>query len=49
MAENYNLLITGGSDCHGTVKTHMLLGKVKIPYELVEKLKKVKENKDEQR
>jgi 3',5'-nucleoside bisphosphate phosphatase len=39
LAEKYNLLITGGSDCHGLGKKHVLLGKVKIPYELVEKLR----------
>ncbi len=39
LAEKYNLLITGGSDCHGLGKREVLIGKVKIPYELVEKLK----------
>ncbi len=39
MAEKYNLLTTGGSDCHGTRKREILTGKVKIPYELVEKLR----------
>jgi len=33
------LLMTGGSDCHGLGKKEVLIGKVKIPYELVEKLK----------
>ncbi|MBU3911209.1 MAG: hypothetical protein KKD90_01340, partial [Candidatus Omnitrophica bacterium] len=40
LAEKYNLLITGGSDCHGFGKREVLIGKVKIPYELVENLKK---------
>ncbi len=39
LAEKYNLLLTGGSDCHGSVKTDTAIGKIKIPYELVEKLK----------
>lgn len=40
LAERYNLLISGGSDCHGLGKREVLIGKVKIPYELVEKLKR---------
>lgn len=43
LAEKYNLLITGGSDCHGFGKKEVLIGKVKIPYELVEKLKAAKD------
>lgn len=39
LAEEYGLLITGGSDCHGFGKKEVLLGKVKVPYELVEKLR----------
>ncbi len=38
-----NLLMTGGSDCHGLGKREVLLGKVKIPYSLVEDLKKESE------
>jgi len=38
IADEYKLLITGGSDCHGMGKKEVLLGKVKVPYELVEKL-----------
>ena len=40
LAEKYKLVITGGSDCHGLGKKQVLIGKVKIPYELVEKLKR---------
>ena len=40
LAEKYNLLVTGGSDCHGLAKEKVLIGKVKVPYELVEKLRK---------
>jgi len=39
IAERYNLLLTGGSDCHGLNKSRVLIGSVKVPYELVEKLK----------
>jgi len=45
LAHNYNLIITGGSDCHGLGKGEVSMGKVKVPYELVEKLKKEKGNK----
>lgn len=39
IADELGLLITGGSDCHGLGKKEVLLGKVKVPYELVEKLR----------
>jgi predicted metal-dependent phosphoesterase TrpH len=39
MADQFHLLVTGGSDCHGMNKGKPLIGSVKIPYELVEKLK----------
>lgn len=39
IAGEYNLLVTGGSDCHGVAKEESHLGKVKLPYEYVEKLK----------
>lgn len=39
LACEYGLLITGGSDCHGLGKKNVMLGKVKVPYELVEKLR----------
>jgi predicted metal-dependent phosphoesterase TrpH len=38
-ARQHGLLITGGSDCHGMGKGRVLIGNVRIPYELVEKLK----------
>ncbi len=34
-----NLIITGGSDCHGDAKGAMLIGKTSIPYSYVEALK----------
>jgi 3',5'-nucleoside bisphosphate phosphatase len=40
IAEENNLLITGGSDCHGMGKGRVLLGSVKVKYSLVEALKK---------
>lgn len=43
LAERYKLLITGGSDCHGLGKGEILMGKVKVPYELVEELKRCAE------
>jgi len=39
LAAKFNLLMTGGSDCHGLGKKEILIGKIKIPYELVEKMK----------
>lgn len=45
LAKEYNLLVTGGSDCHGNAKPEVKIGSIKIPYELVEKLKEaVKKN-----
>lgn len=45
-AQKNNLLITGGSDCHGKYKREVLIGKIKLPYEYVEKLKEWKKKKD---
>ncbi len=39
LVRKHNLLATGGSDFHGDAKPEVKLGVVKIPYELVEKLK----------
>jgi predicted metal-dependent phosphoesterase TrpH len=39
IAQKYHLLVTGGSDCHGEAKEEIHLGKIKLPYEYVEKLK----------
>ncbi|MGE0269158.1 MAG: PHP domain-containing protein [Candidatus Omnitrophota bacterium] len=41
LADKYNLVATGGSDAHGDAKKNTYLGKVTIPYEIVEKLKAV--------
>ncbi|MCM8789582.1 MAG: PHP domain-containing protein [Candidatus Omnitrophica bacterium] len=40
--EKYGLLMTGGSDSHGSLKPEITVGCIKIPYELVEKLKQAK-------
>jgi predicted metal-dependent phosphoesterase TrpH len=39
MADELNLLVTGGSDCHGMNKGKPLIGTIKLPYQHVEKLK----------
>jgi len=44
LARKYGLLITGGSDCHGTYKNGPLIGKIKLPYRYVEKLKEERES-----
>jgi hypothetical protein len=45
IAEAHDLLVTGGSDCHGVIKDKMLLGSIKLPYERLEALREsVKSN-----
>ena len=39
MAKELGLIMTGGSECHGMGKDRVLMGTVRLPYELVEKLK----------
>jgi predicted metal-dependent phosphoesterase TrpH len=39
IADKHNLLVTGGSDCHGFSKNKPLIGTVKLPYQHVEKMK----------
>jgi len=39
LAKKYDLLITGGSDCHGTRKPDIALGSIRIDDSLVEKIK----------
>lgn len=43
LAKKYNLLVTGGSDCHGSAKPEINIGSIKITYELVERLKESKD------
>jgi len=40
LADKHNLLITGGSDCHGQKDVSNYLGSIKLSYEYVEALKK---------
>jgi predicted metal-dependent phosphoesterase TrpH len=39
LARTHNLLVTGGSDCHGLNKGRPLIGTVKVPYEHAARLK----------
>jgi predicted metal-dependent phosphoesterase TrpH len=39
MADEFKLLVTGGSDCHGMNKGKPLIGTIKLPYQHVERLK----------
>ena len=39
LAERFDLLVTGGSDCHGTVLGKILLGTVPVPYDCVTAIK----------
>lgn len=45
IADKFNLLVTGGSDCHGTSKGKPLIGTVKLPYQHVEKLKAARDHR----
>jgi predicted metal-dependent phosphoesterase TrpH len=45
IAKEFNLLITGGSDCHGPYKKeNPVMGKVKVPYSVLINLKKARES-----
>ncbi|MFO7889539.1 MAG: PHP domain-containing protein [bacterium] len=37
---NYDLLISGGSDCHGRDKKNLSIGRFRIPYSILVKIKK---------
>ena len=39
MAENWGLLVTGGSDCHGEARHEIKIGRVRLPYSYVELLR----------
>jgi predicted metal-dependent phosphoesterase TrpH len=39
IAKEKHLLITGGSDCHGERKGNILMGKTKLPFQFVDRLK----------
>ncbi|MFA5089819.1 MAG: PHP domain-containing protein [Candidatus Omnitrophota bacterium] len=42
VTDKFNLLATGGSDCHGQAKPEVRIGSLKIPYSLVERIKEAK-------
>jgi predicted metal-dependent phosphoesterase TrpH len=43
IAEKFNLLVTGGTDCHGPYKkTPPIMGNIRIPYSVLERLKNAK-------
>jgi hypothetical protein len=42
IAQQRNLLITGGSDCHGGRKGRLYIGETNVPYRYLEQMKKVK-------
>jgi predicted metal-dependent phosphoesterase TrpH len=45
MAQEYDLIVTGGSDCHGPFKKDPpIMGRIRIPYSVVEKLEEIKSN-----
>lgn len=42
IADKFNLIKTGGSDYHGSIKPQNPLGKIKVPYDIVTQLKDAK-------
>lgn len=42
LALQYDLIPTGGSDCHGLAKGEVLMGRVKVPYSCLERLKEAR-------
>lgn len=42
IARRFDLLITGGSDCHGEAKGEVLMGKIKVPASILDNLKKAR-------
>ena len=45
LCEKYHLLATGGSDCHGQLKGEELMGKVRVPYERVQRLREYQQER----
>jgi predicted metal-dependent phosphoesterase TrpH len=45
VAKKYSIIYTGGSDCHGPRKGKLLLGCMRVPYEIIETMKKVVESR----
>lgn len=48
IAGRFGLVMTGGSDCHGLGKGRVLMGRIKVPYVLVEELKKAADSVKEE-
>ena len=46
LAAKNNLILTGGTDCHGLARGRIIMGTLPIPYTLVEKMKARKNNKN---
>ena len=44
IAKKYDLVVTGGSDCHGSWKPDIALGSIKIGDDLVDKIKERRDN-----
>ncbi len=42
LANEYNLLVTGGSDYHGFSDSKISIGEIRLPYKYVENMKKIK-------
>src|SRR5262245_56500246 len=45
LADEFQLLVTGGSDCHGLSKGKPLIGTIKLPFEHVEKLRAARKDR----
>ena len=45
VASEKGLIMTGGSDCHGQHKGRILMGSVRVPYTVVEDLRKASGSK----
>lgn len=45
IAKKYDIVYTGGSDCHGPRKGGILVGTVKVPYKCLENLKRAVESR----
>lgn len=45
LAKKFGVIYTGGSDCHGPRKGKVLLGNQRIPYRVLDELKRIKEQK----
>jgi len=46
LARHYNILATGGSDCHGDNKENVVMGEALVPYQVVLDLKGKQKRKD---